>query len=149
MSSSNYAVPGYYVEGYANDAPLSGFIWKYHRYSTDYPESGFQMELGGSYQFTSEPDGPDQRLFTLHFETMRYFTDSSGNVDATISPELNFLALENFYKEHRRWKSFTYDHPIYGLVKVRFAKPLRTPKGILGGDGALEPFSIDLLEIPE
>ena len=147
--SDGYAVPGYYVEGYAADAPSADFYWKYHRYSTEYPESSFQLELGGSYQFSSEPDGPDQRTFVLHFETMKYFVDSTGQIDKTVNPYINFGALEDFYNAHKRWKSFTYIHPIYGSIRVKFGKALKVPKGILDGDGALEPFSIELLEVPQ
>ena len=146
---AEYVESGYYVDGYVEgDSPTGEFPWIYHRYSTKYPESGNRLELGGSYQFSSEPDGPDQRIFTLYFETMCYFTDASGAIDATVSPEINFAALENFYKTHRLWKSFLYDHPVYGQVTVKFSKPLEIPKGIMGGFGSLEPFTIELIEIP-
>ena len=150
---ANYVVTGYYVPGYAADDPVaegpsSDFIWTRHRYSTDYPESGRRLELGGSYQFSSEPDGPDQRVFTLYFETMKYFADSNGAVDREAEPEINFALLEDFYIVHKLWKTFTYTHPIYGVLNVKFAKPLKTPKGIMGGGGALESFSVELIEVP-
>lgn len=146
---ARYAVKGYYTEGYAADDVTSAtdFIWDKHRYSTAYAE-GDRVELGGSYMFAAEPDGPDQRVFTLYFDTMFYFTDSSGQLDKTVRPDINFGAFEDFYKSHRLWKTFTYNHPIYGQLAVKFAKPLETPKGLANGNGALESFSIDLVEIP-
>ena len=145
---AKYAVSGYYTPGYAADESPSDFIWNYHRYSTRYPESGRRMELGNSYQYSAEPDAPDQRVFTLYFDTMVYFSTSAGAIDRTTAPSINFALLEDFYTVHRLWKSFTYIHPVYGLLTVKFAKPLETPKGLINGGGALEPFSIDLIEIP-
>lgn len=145
---SSYAAAGYYVLGYAEDEALADFTWKYHRVSTSYPESGRRMELGGSYMFSAEPDGPDQRSFTLYFDTMKYFVDSAGQIDRATFPELNFALLDDFYKSNRLWRTFTYEHPAYGVLNVKFAKPLEVPKGMSDGNGALEGFSIDLIEIP-
>lgn len=143
-----YVARGYWAEGYVQEEPESDFIWMYHLRSTSYPESGRRMELGGSYVFASEPDGPDQRTLTLYFDTMFHFVNSSGVPDKTISPELNIMALEDFYTLHRLWKTFTYLHPVYGLLNVKFGKPLEVPKGIPGGNGSVEPFTIDLIEMP-
>lgn len=145
---AGYAVSGYYVAGYAHDNPVVDFTWIYHRYSTTYPDSGKRVQLGNSYQFSAEPDGPDQRGFTLYFDTMRYFVTSGGAVDKTTFPAINFALLEDFYKANRLWRTFTYVHPVYGQLNVKFNKPLEVPKGIPDGGGALEPFSIDLIEVP-
>lgn len=146
--TTGYVVPGYWTSGYATGDNTEQFIWNKHRYSTEYADSGFRMELGRSYQFSSEPDGPDQRIFTLYFETMKYFEAPSGGVDKTVSPSINMALLEDFYIQNRMWRTFVYNHPVYGPLNVKFNKPLRIPKGIFGGGGALEPFDIELIEIP-
>lgn len=126
---------------------MQTFNFPYHVQNTEYPESGTRVQLGNGYIFTSPPNGPDLRRFTLKFETMKYYTDSSGVVDATQHPEINMLALENFYKFHKLHRSFIYPHPVYGNTEVKFYSPLKIPEGIVGGNGALKDFSVELIEI--
>ena len=58
------------------------------------------------------------------------------------------MALEDFYKAHRLWKSFIYKHPIHKDVVVKFNKPLKVPDGIPKGNGVSKPFSVELIEMP-
>lgn len=127
---------------------MATFAWPYHVFSTDYPESGFKVQFGNSYEYAEGPTSPDQRTVTLSFTTMKYFLNSGGAVDATIQPELNMLALENFYNEHKMWKTFVYPHPVYGNMNVRFKRPLKVPPGVPGGGGAVSSFSVELIEQP-
>lgn len=127
---------------------MAKFEFPYHRVETDYPESGIQVEFGNNYVFNSKPDAPDMRTFTLSFPTMLYYLDSQGQIDKSHKPEMNMAALEDFYQQHRTWKSFTYPHPVYGDVTCRFKEPLRVPKPRKGGSGAVESFSIKLVESP-
>lgn len=127
---------------------METFSWMMHRFSTEYPETGFRVQLGNSYQYAAPPVAPDQRKITLKFATMKYFVNTAGVVDATIQPEINFLALENFYNAHKLWRKFYYNHPVYGQLVCKFNKPLQVPDGIPDGGGCLEPFEVELIEVP-
>jgi hypothetical protein len=106
------------------------------------------MKFGRGYEFSAAPQLPVQRRFTLHFETIQWFFDENGEADATIEPQLNALALDEFYREHYTWKSFIYPHPVFGDLVVKFAadSPFEMPKAIKGGTGATEPFELVLIE---
>lgn len=127
---------------------MAVFSFPYHTYSTEYPESGYRMKFGNAYDYATEPTGPDQRIITLNFATMKFYEAPGGGIDRTREPAINMALLEDFYLEHRLWKSFTYNHPIYGAMQVKFNKPLKVPEGIQQGDGALKAFSIELIEQP-
>lgn len=127
---------------------LALFDFPYHRVETENPESGFRGQFGGSYVFTAPPSDPDQRTFTLYFATMKFYTTGDGLIDDISNPHINMMTLINFYKEHKLYKSFQYNHPVHGLMEVKFNKPLKEPQGMVGGDGAVEPITIQLIEIP-
>lgn len=127
---------------------LDTFDFPYFLYETENPESGYRGSLGGSYIFTAPPDAPDARLFKLTFECMKFFTDTDGNLDTTTSPEINMKKFIDFYIDHKLYSSFNFDHPIHGTLEVKFNKPLVEPKGIKNGNGAVESFEIELIEVP-
>ncbi|MDB2579671.1 hypothetical protein N9Y00_11755 [Tateyamaria sp.] len=127
---------------------MAFFPAKYFRYSTKYPQSGSRIQLGRSYQFDTPPEAPDQRIFVLKLQGMKYFLGGQGNLNANIEPDRNMLALENFYNDHKRAVSFTFVHPVYGALTCKFNNPLEIPEGITGGDGALPEFEVELIELP-
>lgn len=127
---------------------METFNFPMHLVSTKYPANGQSISFGGAYTFTSEPDAPDNRQFTLTFAGMKYFT-ASGAVDYATNAAINNVgALEQFYQRNGRWKSFTYPHPVYGDVVCKFLNPLDLPKGTPGGDGALPNFDVVMVEQP-
>ena len=126
---------------------MKTFDFPYHKFRTEYPESGNRVQLGGNYIFTAPPNGPDLRRFTLSFETMKYYQEPNGTISLTKNPKINMAVLEAFYNAHKLHKSFLYPHPVYGNIEVKFMSPLKIPNGIAGGGGALESFEIDLIEI--
>ncbi len=126
---------------------LETFNFPYHVVETTNPESGYRGQLGGSYTFTSPPTDPDQRVFNLSFPVMKFFVDSLGVPDALISPEVNMMALIRFYQTHKLHQSFIYNHPVHGQLEVKFNKPLVEPAGIPAGGGAVEKFTVELIEI--
>ena len=73
---------------------------------------------------------------------------NKARVNIHINPELNAGALEDFYLNNKLYKKFTYPHPIYGSLEVRFNKPLVLPKGVHGGNGTLEAFELEFIEVP-
>lgn len=124
------------------------FIFKYHTYGTEYPE-GFTVKMGNSYTFASEPSAVDQRIFKLSFPTMFYYMEADGvTLKLDKMPEINMGALEAFYNLHKQWKRFIYPSPIYGNVVCTFNKPLSVPQGIMGGNGSVQAFGLELLEHP-
>lgn len=127
---------------------LEDFDFPYHSFSTENPESGFRGTMGGSYVFTSEPTDPDQRRITLNFSTMKYYVDEDDEITEDIEPQLNMFRLINFYQRHKLYKSFHYQHPVYGELEVKFNKPLVEPEVVPGGFGAVKAFAIELIEIP-
>lgn len=127
---------------------LELFDFPFHTVQTSNPESGMRGTMGGSYVFTSAPTDPDQRQFTLNFPTMKFFVNSSDELDETINPQYNMLALAQFYQRHKTYASFHYQHPVYGLLECKFNKPLVEPEVLPGGSGATKSVTVELIEIP-
>ena len=127
---------------------LDTFDFPYHSFNTENPDSGFRVQFGGSYIFSVAPTDPDQRVFTLTFGGMQYFTNPAGDLDATVNPQRNMFTLIKFYQQHKLYKSFKYQHPVHGLLEVKFNKPLKEEVVVTGGYGVVKEFSIELLEIP-
>lgn len=125
------------------------FDFPFHKVRNDYPDSGARIQMGKSWVYTVQPESPDQRIFTLEFKGMRYFMNfATGAVDTTFKPQHNMALLELFYQAHKTWDTFTYVHPIWGAMNVRFSLPLKTPKGIEDGGGMVESFEITFIEVP-
>ncbi len=122
----------------SNPDPLRGFTpqlaeipfdFPYHCVSTDYLPEGVVFPLGGNYAYTVEGDKPEQRKFTLYFKGLRYISDGMNyRTDEDI--QLNMARLEMFYNLHKLDKPFDYNHPVFGIVKVRFDQPLKIPEGV-------------------
>ena len=118
----------------------------YFGFRTKYPVEGGQYNLGGGYTVTTAPDAPAQRTFTLSLRGMQYYLDGSGDIDATVNTDTNMSRLENFYIAHKLHASFTFPHPVYGDLTVKFSRPLDIPEGIDGGNGILPSFELELKE---
>lgn len=128
---------------------LPVFDFPYHTVETRYPNDGTTVQFGNSYTFTAAASGPPQRSFGLDFATLVYYLDMfTGQVDPTKNPKINLAALDTFYNLVRMSANFHYDHPAFGRLVVRFAKPLVIPKGLMGGSGASAPVAIELVEVP-
>lgn len=118
-------------------------------FETQYPESGTRLQLGNSWTFTAPPDAPDQRIFKLTLQGLRFYVEEDGTtIDTDTEPTRNAGRFDAFYQRHRLWKSFTFNHPQFGPLEVKFHKPLNLPKGIKGGNGLLPEFDIELVEQP-
>lgn len=125
---------------------MERFDFPYHKFETEYPESGTRVQLSGNYIFTAPPSGPDLRRFRLRFPTMFYYV-ADDEIDLTRNPQYNMAVLEAFYRAHKLHKSFIYPHPVYGDVECKFYSPLKIPQGESGGGGALQDFQIELIEV--
>lgn len=127
---------------------METFPVTHFQFSTKYPQSGTRVQLGKSYQFDAPPKAPDQRMFVLTIMGLQYFTDSQGQLDLLVHPERNVAVLDQFYQDHKTAFPFLFNHPVYGEVTVKFSRPLEIPRGIIGGEGVVETFDVELLEIP-
>lgn len=127
---------------------METFPCEFFTYSTRYPDSGIRIQLGRSYQFDVMPEAPDQRIFTLSLKGMFYFVDGEGAIDITSHPERNLGLLDKFYNDHKRAKSFTFNHPVFGALECKFNTPLEIPMGKEGGNGYVENIQVELIEIP-
>lgn len=127
---------------------METFDFPYHTVETENPESGFRGQFGGSYVFSAPPSDPDQRTFTLHFPTMKFFEDGVGGLTTTVYPQYNMYKLIQFYQTHKLHTSFLYNHPVHGTLVCKFRDPLKEPEGIPGGSGAVKEFTVRLIEIP-
>ena len=114
-------------------------------------DNGLQLQLGGNYRFDARAPFPTIKIHKIEVQGMRYYT-SGGNIDLTShlrysgGPELNIMKLEEFYLEHECWKPFQLQHPIYGLILVKFDKPWIRPKPMAGGTGIAPTMTIALRE---
>lgn len=127
---------------------MAVFPATYFTSTTKYPESGNRITLANSYTFTSGPTAPDQRIFTVKVQAMQYFLTAGGVLDLTPEVGRNLAVLEAFYNVHKLHVIFDFTHPVYGVVKVKFNRPLEIPEGIKGGNGMVEDFDVELLEQP-
>lgn len=127
---------------------MATFPCTYFTYQTKYPASGSRIQLGNSYVFSAPPTAPDQRTFTLKLNGLQYFVTTGGLVDLTQSPERNAAVLEAFYVTHKLFQTFVFNHPVLGALDCKFNRPLEIPEGLPGGNGVLNPFDVELIEIP-
>lgn len=123
------------------------FNFPFHTFETTYPQEGNNLTLGGSWNYNSKPTSPPQRQFELGFKILKYFKGANG-LDKLTEPLINLGALEDFYLAHKMHTTFIYPHPVYGDVRVKFAKPLVIPRGIEGGMGAVSGIAVYLIEVP-
>lgn len=126
---------------------MEDFDFPFFTIETNNPESSTRAQLGNSYVFVAPPTDPDQRTFVLYYPTMKFYTDANGLLTDTIYPQYNMLAFIKFYAAHKLHKSFRFNHPVHGLMQVKFNKPFTEPKGLPNGTGAVEAFSVELIEI--
>jgi hypothetical protein len=119
-----------------------------HTAYDSYPNSSVKVQFGNGYQFAATASGVDQIITTLKFNAMKYYLNAEGVPDATIFPDRNMLALQNFYEAHRLSKPFVYLHQTRGLIFVRFESPLQCPKVREGGQGVTESFEMKVIYQP-
>jgi len=127
---------------------MAVFDFPYHRLVTKYPESSKRLQFGRSYQFVARPEAPDQRIFELQFEYMKWYVNSDGTLDTTTNAKWNAGALDAFYQTHRLYEIFQYPHEFDGELNVRFNKPLELPASMFNAQGGIPPFKVELIEQP-
>lgn len=127
---------------------MATFPAKYFLTSTKYPDSGTRIQMGRSYTFNAPSASPDLRIFTLTLAGMQYFLDGAGAIDLTVHTDRNMAVLDEFYRDHQTHLSFDFNHPVYGTLQCKFNRPLEIPNGLPGGNGVVESFSVELIEIP-
>lgn len=117
---------------------LAVFPSVYHKVRHTYP-AGDQQKFGRGYTYAVKPLLPIQRTFILSFAALQW--------DAPHT-EYDMQTLVDFYEAHEMWDRFTYTHPKYGDLIVRFAKALEVPESLDGGTGATNTLEVQLIEQP-
>lgn len=115
-----------------------------------YPR-GDAFQFGRGYTFAAKPQQPVQRKIILSFQALIWYKNTAGTAFVNdIDPENNALAFDEFYRRHLTYKSFIYNHDVYGALEVKFAAdaPFEMPKTREGGAGVTESFEITLVEQP-
>lgn len=120
----------------------------FFQFQTTYQENSQQIRFGNGYVFASQPSGPPQRIFKLNMEGMRWDRLPAGGYNIAVNGLLNLGRLDDFYRQVECWKPFIWQHPIEGPLLVRFYKPLNIPKQIKGGNGVVDAFEVELIEVP-
>lgn len=128
---------------------LDVFPFSMHTVTHTYPK-GDSVKFGKGYEFNAKPLLPFQRTFHLYFSAMQWFFNADGSLDTTSNPSFNMGALVQFFEAHDYSQAFTYPHPIYGDITVKFAAgtAFEIPKSLPGGSGVTEPLQVDLVEQP-
>ena len=126
---------------------METFPSPYFTIGEDYPDGANKVKFGRGWEFAAEPLGPDQVEFILRFRGMWFFTDAEGDVDLTRDVAINMAVLDAFYRTHRTYKPFLFNHPSRGQVTVRFKDPLRW-RLVEDGKGLVEAFEIKLMLLP-
>ena len=128
---------------------MAVFDFPNHTMTTTFPR-GDSFKFGRGYEFASKPQLPLQRRFKLHFNGVVWYFNSNGTVNASTDLPNNAARLTAFYETHQSFEPFTYVHPLYGSLTVRFAAdaPLDLPKSKEGGSGMTDSFEVVLVEQP-
>lgn len=126
---------------------MARFDYPYHTEATQYPDPGGRTQMGRGWVHSVEPAYHGQRTFELHFEAMKWYTTPTGTLDRSADPKKNLGHLEQFYLTHRLHVPFTYAHPRFGDVTVKFKSPPNFPSGIKGGSGVVLGFRVELIEM--
>lgn len=124
---------------------LQSFIWLHHNYGTAYKEPFERVSNRNSQGYIPDVSVKPVRIFTLNFPILCFDEDSESWLK--FSPEFDFSALLDFYKVHQTHTNFIYPHPVYGDIVVRFFKPLALPKKNKDGNGTVQGFSVELIEV--
>jgi phage-related protein len=123
----------------------------YHNDEISYINQGFSVDFGGGYSFATDGGFPVLREINLYFTGYKWYTKVEGFnevIDYETNKNINNMGnLREFYKRHLTYKSFIYNHPTEGELKVRFAEPLTLPRRVKGGGGVCEDFTIKLRQV--
>lgn len=115
--------------------------------AVQYPDDQTKVKLGRGWTHVAKPFGPIERVLKLKMRGMQFFLNGSNQLDASVNPQRNAYALEQFYETHRLHGEFTYPWDGRGNLTVRFNKPLQLPEPL--GNGVLPDFEIELIEVPQ
>lgn len=119
-----------------------------HKLQTDIQPQGLQISLGGGYSFATDGGYPLVHKLQLKFTGYKFYLKEDKTIDYETNKNINNLGtLYKFYTEKRQNKIFSYDHPLLGLINVRFENPLNIPAGVKNGNGLVEDFEVTLIQV--
>lgn len=97
------------------------------------------------WTFASKPSVPYAKRFKVTLHGLRWYLQTNGLFDVATDPTRNARRLEQFYETNGTWDKFTWVHPHFGSMNVRFASPVSVPMGIANSNGLVSAFEINLL----
>lgn len=103
------------------------------------PTGAVSCQIGVITNYQAATPGP--QLFT-GMQLREVFAPS---LDVTSAPPLNVGRLLAFYKQNRKWDTFTYNHEYLGQITCRFAEPVIIPKAAPNASGLVPPFEVILI----
>lgn len=110
------------------------------------PQEQPTMSMNG-WPFTSKPKVPYQREFKVTLDGLKWYLNVGGTaLDETTDTTRNVGRLLRFYRDHRLWDSFLYNHEYLGIIRVRFSKPVTVPKAKGDTGGKLDSVEVNLVE---
>ena len=124
------------------------FNFPFHTIEEAHPETGYSVKFGNSYEFRSGGSAPDQVVYTLSMQGLRYYQDVGGAYNRLVNPTTNILFFKDFYKSHKLHVPFFYNHDTEGLLTVRFKEPIKIPTAFVNANGVVPAFSITLELMP-
>ena len=128
----------------------STFDWNLHIETTVYNDVDQSLKLGGGWDYMIDPLVNPPRTFVLTFGALCWFTKRVNDqlmLDYETSAPINAGRLDKFFDTHRLHKPFWYPHPKYGLIKVRFDKPVNLANPSLNSKGVVQNVTVFLKEM--
>jgi len=105
------------------------------------PEEPSIKDFNG-WDYTPRPVVPYRRKFKILLGGLRWYFNDNGTIDYLTNPSYNAGRLEKFYRDHRKWKEFGYEHEWMGSIELRFENPVSVPKAIPNSGGLIEELEI-------
>lgn len=131
-----------------NDPSMSRFIWGQFNFSTQYIEPYSYVQVNSDQGLALKTELRPYRSMELSFPIMHLKDNQTeGKNWLNAHPELDFGKLRDFYLDKGMHRKFIFQHPVYGDMVVRFAKPISMPKKNIEGTGTVQPFNVSLVEV--
>ena len=124
------------------------FNFPFHSIEEAFPETGYSVKFGQSYEFRTGSSAPDQVVYTLNMSGLRYYQNPDKSFNRTVNPTTNILFFKDFYKAHKLHVPFYYNHEAEGQLRVRFKDPIKIPTAFTNSNGVIPTFSITLELMP-
>lgn len=128
---------------------MSNFVFDFcstSRVAEEIPPEEVRAASMNGWDYSAKPKVPYRATFKVTLYGMKWYLNSAGDaLDVATDPTHNMGRLRSFYKDHRTWDSFLYNHEFLGQIRVRFEKPITFPAAKADSGGMLEPIEVTLI----